>query len=63
MSVENSAQLPTREERLVALLKQTQNRLRNQGDVKPITDELNVYLHNEIERELGGNFFLKVSDA
>lgn len=54
----NPSGILTREQRLVELLKKAQNRLRNQGDVKPITHELNVYVHNEIERELGGNTFL-----
>jgi len=47
-----------RESRLIALLKKAQNRLRNQGDVPPITLRVNLLIHDEIERELGGDLFL-----
>jgi len=48
----------SRENRLVELLKKAQNRLRNQGDVPPITLQINLLLHDEIERELDGTLFL-----
>jgi len=48
----------SRENRLVELLKKAQNRLRNHGDVRPITLKINLLLHDEIERELGGDLFL-----
>lgn len=51
----------SREARLIILLRQAQNRLRNQGDVPEITLQMNLRLHDEIERELGGRLFL--SDA
>ena len=51
-------ELADREDRLVALLKESQNRLRNQGDVKERTHEINMQLHDDIERELGGSIFL-----
>ena len=51
-------ELLDREDRLVALLKESQNRLRNQGDIKERTHEINIQLHDDIERELGGSIFL-----
>lgn len=48
-----------REVRLVALLTQAQSRLRNQGgDISEITEQLNLQVHDDIERELGGKLFL-----
>lgn len=43
---------------LMGLLRQAQNRLRNQGDVPEVTHRINVALHDEIERALGGSDFL-----
>lgn len=53
----------SRENRLVELLKKAQNRLRNQGDVPPITSQVNLLLHDEIERELDGILFLSEARA
>lgn len=48
-----------REKRLVELLVKAQNRLRNQGgDISEITERLNLLVHDEIERELGGKLLL-----
>lgn len=50
----------TREERLMNLLRKAQSRLVNQGgDISEITHKINVQIYNLIERELGGDIFLK----
>lgn len=49
----------SREKRLVELLVKAQNRLRNQGgDISEITERMNLLVHDEIERELGGKLLL-----
>jgi hypothetical protein len=53
-----------REIRLIELLKKAQNRLRNQGgDISEITNHANLLVHDEIERELGGDLILAPSHA
>lgn len=51
-----------REARLIQLLRKAQNRLRNQGDVAEITEQMNEEVHAAIERELSGKAKATTSD-